>query len=451
MTAALLALLLAATPVAARPIAITHVAVVDVEAGTIVRDRSVVIERGRITVIGDAFAVPRGARRVDGRGGYLVPGLVDMHVHLFNNASKRAPNDWAFPLFVASGVTGVREMAALPSDVAQVRTWNDAVDAGKLVAPRVLATGVPVRCGEGRDVVAQVDAIANVGAFAKAFSDVDDACFAQLMDASRERNVTVVGHVPAGVALLDAAKAGLRTDEHLMQAFEACTPREREWLAARAGLAGQAQAAKRDEQEADVLAAFDADECKAVARALVATRQVQVPTLVLPRVDVARHSAPDADPRWPLVRADEQARWHRYLAPEYVPAPALAMARDRVALAIARTFHEAGVPLLAGTDAPMPNLWPGSSLHDELGLLVEAGLTPAEALRAATLAPARFLGVDAEIGTVAVGKRADLVLLDENPLVDIAATRRIRAVALRGRWLDRAALDALLRPVPSRE
>ena len=117
MTAALLALLLAATPVAARPIAITHVAIVDVEAGTIVRDRSVVIERGRITAIGDAFAVPRGARRVDGRGGYLVPGLVDMHVHLFNNASKRAPNDWAFPLFVASGVIGVREMAASPADV----------------------------------------------------------------------------------------------------------------------------------------------------------------------------------------------------------------------------------------------------------------------------------------------------------------------------------------------
>lgn len=451
MTAALLALLLAATPVAARPIAITHVAVVDVEAGTIVRDRSVVIERGRITAIGDAFAVPRGARRVDGRGGYLVPGLVDMHVHLFNNASKRAPNDWAFPLFVASGVTGVREMAASPADVERVRAWNAAIDAGELVAPRVLATGVPVRCGDGRDVAAQVDAIAKVGAFAKVFSEVDDACFLALMGEARARKVTVVGHVPAGIALLDAARAGLRTDEHLMQAFEACTPREREWLAARAGLAGAVLAAKRDEQEADVLAAFDADECKAVARELLATGQVQVPTLVLPRVDVERHSAPDADPRWPLVRADEQARWHRYLAPEYVPAPALAAARDRVAIAIARTLHDAGVPLLAGTDAPMPNLWPGSSLHDELGLLVEAGLTPAEALRAATLAPARFLGAEGDIGTIAIGKRADLVLLEENPLADIAAMRRIRAVALRGRWLDRAALDALLRPAPSRE
>ena len=104
------------------------------------------------------------------------------------------------------------------------------------------------------------------------------------------------------------------------------------------------------------------------------------------------------------------------------------------------------MPLLAGTDAPMPNLWPGSSLHDELGLLVAAGLTPAAALRAATLAPARFLGVDADSGTIAVGKRADLVLLDENPLVDIAATRRIRAVVLGGRWLDRAVLDRMVPP-----
>jgi len=107
-------------------------------------------------------------------------------------------------------------------------------------------------------------------------------------------------------------------------------------------------------------------------------------------------------------------------------------------------MHRAGVPILAGTDVGNPFVYPGFSLHDELGLLVEAGLTPAAALRAATLDPARYLGVADSLGSVARGKRADLVLLDADPLADIANTRRIRAVVARGRYLDRAALDALL-------
>ena len=152
-----------------------------------------------------------------------------------------------------------------------------------------------------------------------------------------------------------------------------------------------------------------------------------------------------------VCNAAETLLVHHAIAPIFLPRAADALMRagvelrgDPVARKIVSTLHHAGVPLLAGTDTPMPNVYPGYSLHDELALLVASGLSPAEALRAATLAPATFLGVADSSVSIAVGKRADLVLLDANPLTDIRNTRRIRAVVLNGRALPRSALDAML-------
>ena len=142
------------------------------------------------------------------------------------------------------------------------------------------------------------------------------------------------------------------------------------------------------------------------------------------------HEPPEADPRWPSLRTDEQARWQRILgAARQDP---LAMLRWQRSRAIVSAFHDAGATMLAGTDAPMPRVYPGYSLHDELERLVEAGLTPLEALQAATLEPARFLGIDAISGSVTVGKHADLVLLDANPPRDVRNARRLRSVVLDG-------------------
>jgi imidazolonepropionase-like amidohydrolase len=445
------ALLLAcgAVPAAERPpVAITDVSIVDVDHGSLVGPRTVLISDGRIVAV-DApskVAVPRNAERVDGRGKYLMPGLVDMHVHLFNNASKRPPNTWSFPLYVANGVTGVREMASVPDGIATVKQWRREVADGSLVAPHILAAGV-VAWGPSPDEAAhQVDLAADAGAdFIKVFSEISEPAWRAVLEAAHRRSLPVMGHVPAGVSALTAAEAGQRSEEHLMQVFEACSTIEQSTHDARRGLDGDALVARRDADEASVLAAFDAPTCDRAAQALARAGETQVPTLVLDYVESkVRDADPSRDPRWQYLRADERARWQR-ITGELTPQERdVAAKRWPVATKIVAALHRANVPMLAGTDAPMLGVYPGYSLHDELERLVDSGFTPAEALRAATLGPAQFLGIAAESGTVSTGKHADLVLLDADPLRNVRNTRRIDAVVLDGRLLRRTALDRLL-------
>lgn len=396
-------LALSGAAAAAAPLAITDVTVIDVERDRSIGPRTVLVADGRIAAIG-AAQVPADAEHIDGRGRFLIPGLVDFHVHLFNNASGRAPNDWTFALYVANGVTAVREMSARANDIALVQRWR----AERAIAPRIVAVGIPVRGASPEDAAHQVDAAADAGAdFVKAFSEVPAENFAAILAAARRRGLPVAGHTPDAVPLLEAATAGLASNEHLMQVYAEC---------------GSARA------------------CRRTMHALARTRQLQVPTLVLDQPA----SALDADAHAHLLRPDERARWERILATLTDTDRALAAQRALAARRIVRAMHDAGVPIAAGTDAPMPNVYPGFALHEELALLVAAGLTPREALRAATLVPAEFLGIAAETGSIAVGKRADLVLLDADPVRDIRNTTRIAAVVLDGRLLRRAALDALL-------
>jgi imidazolonepropionase-like amidohydrolase len=429
-------------------VAIDDVTVIDVAQGRSLGPRTVVVDDGRIVSIASPrdTHVPANAQRVDGRGRFLIPGLVDMHVHMFNLSSHRPPNDWTFPLYVVNGVTAVREMRADAASLVLVRRWRKAVDDGTLVAPRILAAGIAVHGSSADDAARQVDAAADAGAdFIKVFSGVPAAHWRAILAAARSRSQPVVGHVPAGVALLDAATAGQRSNEHLMQAYEACSSVESQLLDERHGLEGDALEGKRDAQEARALAAFDPRICRRVAKTLAATGQVQVPTLVLANEDsMQQHLPPSADSRWRLLRTDEHTRWENFLAGYTAQDAALAKQRWPVAGRIVSAMHQAGVPIMAGTDSPMPGVYPGFALHEEMAMLVESGLTPREALRAATFAPAQFLGIANKSGSIAVGKRADLVLLDADPTKDIRNTRRINAVLIDGRLLRRADLDALL-------
>ncbi len=434
---------------AERPIvAIESVAVVDVMQGRIVGPRTVLIVDGRIAAIGEPGAVvlPPTAVRVDGREHYLMPGLVDMHVHLFNNATHRPPNDWTFPLFVANGVTAVREMAAVPADMPMITRWRAAVERGDLIAPRVLAAGIPVPA-DSPDAVRRLvrEAHAAGADFIKVFSEVRESHWRALLDEARAQRMPVCGHIPAEVSLLTAATAGQRSNEHLTQIYEACSAREKQFLATRQGLTGMEAVKLRDAQEREVLESFDQRVCDRTARALAKTGQVQVPTLVLPHFEARGERVRFRDdPRWRYLRRDEQARWEHFLEQEPAADKKLFGQRWDVSRRIVKALHAAGVPILAGTDAPMPLVYPGFSLHKGLELLVESGLSPADALRAATLGPAEFLGLSESTGSIAVGKRADLLLLDANPLRQISNTQRIRAVVLNGRLLRRTDLDALL-------
>jgi len=428
-------------------VAITDVTVIDVRQDRVSRPRTVIVEDGRITALGAASSeIPDGAERVDGRGRFLIPGLVDMHVHLFNLYSHRPPNDWTFPLYVANGVTAVREMHADADSIAQVVRWRNALDAGELIAPRILAAGIAVNGKSPSEAARDVDAAAAAGAdFIKVFSEVPEPRWRAILEAARKRWLPVVGHAPAGMSLLASADGGQRSNEHLMQAYEACSTVEKQLLADRQGLEGDALNAKRDAQEAQALAAFDRDICRRVSKALAATGQAQVPTLVLANEDtLASGGPPSADPRWRYLRADEHPRWEQFLAGYTAQDAALAKQRWPVARKIVLEMHQARVPIMTGTDAPMPGVYPGFSVHEEMAMLVESGLSPRDALRAATLAPAKFLGLAGAAGSVEVGMRADLVLLDADPTKDIHNTRRIDAVLLDGRLLRRADLDALL-------
>ena len=429
---------------AKQTVAITDVTVVDVDQGRSLRRKTVLIADGRIVAI-DASAdanVPAGTQRIDGRGCFLIPGLVDMHVHLFNNATRRPPNDWAFPLFIANGVTGVREMRAEPAQIGDVNRWRKELSEGSLVAPRILAAGVAVRGSSPDDARRQVDVAADAGAdFIKVFSDVPVSHWKAILGAARARSLPVDGHVPAAVSLLDAALAGQHSSSHLMQAFEACSSIEAKIIKERLDVRGDASALL-ELQEPRVLSAFDPRACRRASKRLARSGQMQEPTLIIQRLKA--DGRPGDDPRWALLRADERARWERFFASPVAQDQALEKQRLDVAQRIVSAMHRAEVPMMAGTDSPMPNVYPGYSLHDELQLLVESGLSPQDALRAATLTPAEFLGIDSDSGSVAVGKRADLVLLDADPVRDIRNTRRIRAVLIDGRLLHRAALDELL-------
>lgn len=275
-----------------RPIiAIERVAVVDVARGEIVSPRTVLIVDGRITAIGepDTIEIPPAAVRVDARDRYLMPGLVDMHVHLFNNASRRAPNEWAFPLFVANGVTGVREMGAEPASMAIVDHWRTKVAGGELVAPRVLAAGAAMRAEPVEATRGQVREAKAAGVdFIKIFSHVREAQWRTILEEASALNMPVCGHIPGEVSLLETGNAGQRSNEHLTQIYEACSAREKQFLGPRKGLEGREIVRLRDAQEPEVLESFDQRVCDRTAAALAKTDQVQVPTLVLSHFEGAR-------------------------------------------------------------------------------------------------------------------------------------------------------------------
>jgi len=408
------------------PLVIAHVSLVDVALGSLVPDQTVVVRSGRIAQAGDAAlsAVPQGATVVDGRGRYLMPGLWDSHVHaLFDAEVARS----FLPRFVAEGVTGVRDMGG---KVEVLRAARFAILAGTLIGPRIVAAGavvdgphpadpaVSIAVGDSGAARAAVDSLARSGAdFIKVYTLLPrQSYFAVLREAAR-LGLPVAGHVPAGVTPLDAAVGGQRSIEHL-----------------------------RDEAE-PLCAAVSDPACVRLLDTLRVHGTWLVPTLVVLRVKaILDDSSLVRDSRLGAVPDLVRAAWEGIREREG-PRPAAYWREKRARffgeLALTGAAWRQGVPLLAGTDAGALYTYPGSSLHEELAQLVRAGLTPAAALRAATLGAAEFLGAADSMGTVAVGKVADLVLLGADPLADIRNTRRIEGVVLRGRLLARPVLDSL--------
>jgi imidazolonepropionase-like amidohydrolase len=455
------AVTLRATPIAAQAdaaIVISNVTVIDVESGERRPGVSVVISGNRIAQIGRLrrtdFA--QGARIVDGSGKFLIPGLWDFHVHsaypgMFNMMS---------PLYTANGVTGVREMFGT---IAAIRSWREAVANGSLAGPRIVGAGhildgpKPIWPGsaaaatpdDGRRIV---DSLKKAGAdFIKVYSLLPRDVYLAIADEANKQHIWFEGHVPEAVDFREASNAGQRTMEHLTGLPIACSSREAEFRAARASALGDMQAWRRvaTEQGPLIRDSYDPKKCAELFALLKKNNSWQVPTLVV------NHNMAYLDD--PALGTDARLKYFpKFLSAGWDPKTDFRL-KDRTAeqwrgakqtydlqVRMVTEMYRAGVPILAGTDVLNPYCLPGFSLHDELENLVKAGLTPIDALRAATLNPARFLEATDSLGTVAAKKIADLVLLDADPLLDIRNTTRINAVVANGRLYDRAALEKLL-------
>ncbi|MFW6201325.1 MAG: amidohydrolase family protein [Gemmatimonadota bacterium] len=416
-------------------IAFREVNVVDVVDGGIDRRRTVVVAGDRIVAIGpaDEVEIPGGARVVDAADGYLMPGLWDMHVHLTD------ATELALPVLLANGVTGVRDAGG---DIELLQRLERERAGGVRRSPRLVVPGpyvdgakeLPHRivvetADDGR---AAADSLARAGVdYLKIHNGVPREAYFALVDRARELGLPVVGHIPMEVAPGEAARAGQTGVEHFATLFEGTL---------------------RQRVESDPLA-FMRRYVESGLDTLVASFAAAdvwfTPTLHAYWIRAKRGElAADPDPRLRYVAPSLRQQWDAWFpVREQDSAPEVVAAREafyRVGLDIVAAADGAGVRLLAGTDLALRDVLPGFHLHDELAALVEAGLSPHAALRTATLNPARFLGREGELGTVAQGKLADLVLLDANPLEDVRNTRRIRAVMVDGELLDREALREML-------
>lgn len=425
------------------------IAVVDVVEGVVRPRRGVLVVGNRIRVLGPVaeLSPPDHARRIDGRGKYLIPGLWDMHVHVFNQVSGRPPNEWAFPMLLAHGVTSIREMWTRPEDMGQVQLWREAVAAGDLI-PRIAMAGTLVDgrppawpnalvvedAAEARAAVRRIRA-AGVD-FVKVYSMLSAEGFAAVMSEAGRQGLSVAGHVPIAVDAGVAARAGMTSMEHLNELLEsACSTRAEE-------LRGVTWEEWTESHMQIALDSYDDQRCQGLFGVFVETGTVHVPTLVNDRAKQLPYPELDRLLRDRLagqMPAGERASW-KEVAEERV-----GWTEDRLSvhrrffeahMLLVGSMHEAGVPLMAGTDLGNPFLYPGASLLDQLELLVMAGLSPLDALRAATIVPARFAGAADSLGTIEKGRLADMVVLEENPLTDIKNVRRIYAVILNGRLVD---------------
>lgn len=415
---------------------IEHVTVLPMtEGGTPINDATVVIENGRIKSLHGP--VPEGALRIDGSGKWMIPGLTDMHVHIPSDAvlgpkkyPTQGPNmllnvqDLMTP-YLANGVTQVLNLDATAGSIAQ----RNQIECGDVLGPHMaLAALIDGGDGPGRRVNSPAegrqcvrDAKAEGYEFIKVYSELDTATFKAILDESTLQGLKTIGHIP------DAFQGDL--DAAFVPAF---------------GMVAHAEEFSKHSSE------FSTADADRFARSAARSGTWLTPTLTTIRWIASEIRSLDEMRALPSLKYMHPIIQHKWLkANKYNSMFDLADADHYDSMVVfqtqlVRSFKAAGVPIVAGTDAGTSGVVPGFSLHDELEMLAAAGLAPLEVLASATRLPSSWLGVDKERGTIEPGKAADLILLDADPLENIANTRKIHGVMLNGRWLDRTTLDAML-------
>jgi imidazolonepropionase-like amidohydrolase len=445
--------------VVAQGLALTHVAIVDTSGKSIPFDQTVVIENGRISAVGQTGRVkpPKDAQVIDAHGKFLIPGLWDMHVHI---AGLDADPSWSgpvlLPLLVANGVTGVRDMGG---DLDVLLGWKRAVESGELLGPHIVAAG-PFLVGGGKKTPEQYP-VANAeearaavrdlkkrgAAFIKIIAVPSKEVFFAVADEARKQNIPFAGHLPFQVSAAEASNAGMRSIEHLLySAFSLSFSSKEDELRQRLVAAeqqGDSVAWEQIAHQAD--ATYSAEKAAVLFQTLKKNGTWVTPTLASLEITSHPEDWNLDDPQLQFIPPGLANQWRESAHDQKMKERAAWLARQASNDGkLTAELHRAGIPLLVGSDSLDPFVFTGDSLHKELAGLVRAGFTPGEALEAATRGAAQFLGRDRDSGATETGKLADLVLLDANPLEDIASTRKIFAVIRGGKYLDRAALDKLL-------
>jgi hypothetical protein len=407
-------------------LAFVHVHVIPMDRERVLDDQTVVVKEGRIAAMGPSRAVkpPAGARQIDGTGKYLIPGLTDAHVHLYSAIE--------FPLYFANGVTTVFNLDGRPAHL----LWRKQVADGEVLGPRIFTAG-PLfgRAHSADEAVRLVDQQADAGYDAvKIYNPVSREEFPALIAEAKRRHLLLMGHIaraPGFELTIQSGQSVAHLDEFLYTYFN---PQ----------LDGNDQHVVLDESKIPV-----------VARETAAARVYVIPTLHTYVTTVQQSADLDAFlknpafrylPPWALEQFQPAVnRFKKDSSPEQSARMQAALAFQRK---LVKALFDAGVPLMAGTDAPDVGPMAGVGIHEELQELASDGLSPFQVLETVTVNPARYFGKSDEFGSIAVGKRADLVLLERNPLENISNTRGIVGVMLRGKWLSKEDLAQRVGAIP---
>jgi imidazolonepropionase-like amidohydrolase len=437
-------------------IVLTHVTVIDTTGGPAQPDMTVVIDGDRITRVDKKRhgKIPKMAKEIDATGKYLIPGLWDMHVHTFFGNWIPGGREVTLPLFIANGITGVRDMG---SELDLILAARKEIAEGSLVGPRMVVAGpmldgpktqfpASIAIATPEDGRRAVDMLKSRGVdFIKIQSYMPRDAYFAITDECKKQEITFVGHVPDSIRGSEASNAGQKSFEHLIGIFEGSSTIEDELL-------------KGPKGPGRFLDTYDAAREGALIQLLAKNQTWQCPTLYWERgqwlidaPEVRDEVSHDPDAKY-APKFWREKSWPRFTASiiKDLDTDPLAVREKFVQheLDIVKKLEKAGVPFLAGTDtAAGVDVLPGFSLHRELERFVAAGFTPMEALQTATINPAKFLNKLGSFGTVEKGKVADLVLLNANPLDDIRNTEKIEAVIVSGRYFSRARLDGMLNEV----
>lgn len=457
-------LLALASPALAAPkqgdVIIRHVTLIDVESAKAEAGQAVVLQGDDIVAVGPDAAIARDWRAkqtVEAKGRFLIPGLWDMHVHFGGGPDLIDENKALLPLYVAHGITTIRDASGdLPE---QVLAWRGVIADGSLFGPRLLTSGAKL---EGLAPLwkgtIEVGSEADVDAALARLQQRDRVDFVKITDSTlkpelflyaltkaKALGLRTSGHIPMALTVDQAVDAGISSIEHLDYAYKAGVKDE-------AAIAADFAVGRIDRVEANrrIDAGFDQATAMAAYRRFAAKGVFVTPTLngsrIIAWLDRDDHAG-DAYLGYigPKLRKTYDWRVQRAAQADAAAIAARHDHFDRMA-AILPMLAKAGVPIIAGTDAGFLNSfnYPGIGLHDEMSLFAEKGLTPAQVLASATRAGPAWFGQLDRYGAIKPGMAADLVLLDRNPLDDIAATRSIQMVVMRGQPFDRAALDAML-------